>query len=131
MESREPSRRWRDLADEVIATEPSLAGIRESSVRICYLSSDRERSSRGRIVFAECERVPDKWRWAVPYDFAITVFEPNAARLSGDQLRVLMLHELLHVGVERDGNEERHYVVPHDVEDFMEVVERYGLGWSG
>ena len=131
MEDRRLSDGYRMLAEDVIAADDRLLSVRESSVSVGYLVSDKERMSRGREVYGECEKVPDKYRWAVPYDFTITVYEPNACRFTDDQKRILMLHELLHIGVERDGNEERYYIRPHDVEDFEAILEEYGMGWSG
>ena len=129
-ESRVPSDLYSQIGMDLIRTEESLRGIAESGATIVFLASDREKSSRGRTVYGECERVPDKWKWAVPCDFTVTVFEPNTERFTDGQIRILLLHELMHVGVESDGNEERYYVVPHDVEDFEEIIERFGTGWS-
>lgn len=130
-EVREPSSRYRKIAEELIRTEDAVAHLAGTGVRIAYLASDAAKKSRGRIVYGECERIPAKYRWAVPYDFAITVYEPNAALLGDDQLRTLMLHELMHVGAETDEDgRDRYYVVPHDVEDFSEIIGRYGTGWA-
>lgn len=131
-ERRERSERYRMLAEDVIRSEPCLAHIRRSEVAICYLASDAERRARGRATLGTCERVPARWRWAVPYDFAITVFEPNVAGLDEERLRKLLLHELMHVDIERrEDGEERYSVVPHDVEDFRAMIEGYGFDWAG
>lgn len=118
------------IAQELIDTEECLEYIRESNATIVYLSSDLEKKSKGKLVCGECEKIPEKYKWAVPCDFTITVFEPNVERFTDEQIRILLLHELLHVGIDRDGNEESYSVKPHDVEDFREVIERYGLDWG-
>ena len=130
MENRRKAPEYQQIATDLIATEPLLEPLKHSEVSICYLASDKEKTSKRRVVFAECERVPDKWRWACPHDFTITVFEPNAERLDQTQLEILMLHELLHVGIERDGNEESYFLRPHDVEDFRVLLEEHGIGWA-
>ena len=130
MEHRKPSEEYASIASELIASEPLLASVRDSSVSIVYLVSDKEKTSRRRTVHAECERVPDKWRWCCDHDFAITVYAPNVERMDAEQVRLLMLHELMHVGVERDGNEESYFTVPHDVEDFRVLLEEHGIGWA-
>lgn len=127
---RKLNRRYKRIANTLIANEPDLKYIAESAVRIGYLSSEAEKTSNGRIIFGQCEKVPEKWKWAVPYDFVITVFEPNVERFTRKQIRILILHELLHVGIEYDGNEEKYYVIPHDVEDFKVILERYGMDWN-
>jgi predicted metallopeptidase len=60
----------------------------------------------------------------------ITLFEPNIERLTDKQLEIVILHELMHVGIEHDGNEEIYYIKQHDVEDFRTIIDRYGLDWS-
>lgn len=118
------------IARELIDTDECLEYIRESNVTIVYLSSELEKKSKRKLVFGECEKVPDRYKWAVPCDFTITVFEPNVERFTGEQLRILIFHELLHIGIEKDGNEESYFVRPHDIEDFEEVLRRYGMRWA-
>ena len=128
---RTPSRELRDLAADLIQTDPKLAHIAASSVRIGYVTADVEKTRNGRAVLGQCEKVPDRYKWAMPFDFFITFYEPNCERLTDAQRRVLMLHELMHVGVDVDGNEESYRVVPHDVEDFRKIIEEYGMDWDG
>ena len=118
------------LYNNLITTEPDLQYIRESQATIVFLSSEHEKKESGKIRFAECEKVPEKYKWAIPADFTITVFEPNVERFTDKQIRILLLHELLHVGIKVDGNEEKYYTVPHDIEDFRVILDRYGLDWS-
>ena len=40
------------------------------------------------------------------------------------------LHDCLVTSIELDGNEERYFVVPHDIEDFRMIIERYGADWN-
>lgn len=130
MEIRHISEEYTDIAADLIATEDALAYIRNSDVQIVYLASDMEKRSKRRLVYAQCEKVPDRFRWAVPCEFTITVFEPNVERFTDEQMRILLFHELLHVGIDLDGNEEQYYIVPHDIEDFRKIINEYGLDWS-
>lgn len=122
--------RYAKIAEDLLATEDLLAHVAASGVRIAYLCSDAKRKSKGRLVLGKCERVPARYQWAVPYDFTITVFEPNVAGLSESQLRILLTHELLHVGVEFAEDGVRYSIVGHDVEDFSSILELYGAGWA-
>lgn len=123
--------RFAEIGTELIQAEPELKYIADSNVTIVFLSSEQEKKSSGKLVFGQCEKVPDKYKWAVPCDFTITVFEPNVERFTDDQIRILLFHELLHVGIELDGNEEVHSIVPHDIEDFRVLIDRYGMDWNG
>lgn len=130
MDNRTVSDRYAEIAHDLIEKEPSLAYIRDSQVTIIYLSSEHEKKENGKVIGGQCEKIPIKYKWAIPCDFTITVFEPNVERFTDDQIRILLFHELLHVGIRMDGNEEEYYIVPHDVEDFKEILDRYGIGWA-
>lgn len=130
MEQRIVDEKLHELGTELINTDKSLDYIKNSNVQIAYLVSDNEKKSKRRLVFGECEKVPDKYKWAIPYDFTITVYSLNTERFTDEQMRILLLHELMHIGIEVDGNEEHYYVVPHDVEDFKAIIDRFGLDWS-
>ena len=130
MENRTINEEYEEIGKRLIKRDKLLRDIRNSSVRIVFLSSDHEKNSKGRIIYGECEKIPDKYKWIIPYDFAITIFEPNVERFDEKQIRILILHELLHVGIELDGNEEKYYVRPHDIEDFRVILKRYGKDWA-
>ena len=130
MESRQIREEYAEIANELIDEREELLYLRNSSVVIMYLGSDQMKKSKGRIIFGECEKVPDKWKWSVPCDFTITIFEPNVEHFTDEQIRILIFHELLHVGIDVDGNEEKYYIRPHDVEDFRLILNEYGMEWD-
>ena len=130
MEIRHISAEYTEIANKLIKTKKSLKHLAGADVTIVYLSSNIEKKSNRKEVYAQCEKVPDRFKWAVPCDFTITVFEPNVERFTKKQLQILLEHELKHIGIERDGNEEIYYIVPHDIEDFKEIIDKYGLDWS-
>ena len=130
METRTPSERYEAIGHDLIASDPLVRYVAEYGVEVAFLASDMAKRKGPRDVLGECEKVPAKWRWAVPYDFTVTVFEPNCERLTDEQLRILLLHELMHIGVNVDGNEASFFVDPHDVEDFRAIIDRYGLDWA-
>ena len=130
-ETRHISQEYTEIGEDLIENEDALAHIRESEATIIYLGSDKAKTSRGRTVFGECEKVVDKNKWAIPADFLVVVYEPNCADMDDEQLRVLLLHELLHVGIDHDKDDNEVYrVVPHDLEDFRLIVDRYGTDWA-
>lgn len=130
-EHRTMSEEYSNIAAELIKKESLLDDIRQSEVTIVYLSSDKEKKSKGKTVFGECEKIPDKYKWAIPADFTITIYEPNVITFTEEQMRILMFHELLHVGIEiQDDGSEKYSVRPHDIEDFRTIIDRYGLDWN-
>ena len=128
--------RWKNedyerIAKELIDTEPKLAYIKNSNVSIIYLSSNCAKPHNGGRVLGQCERVQDKYRWAINADFTITLFEPNIEGRTEEIIKRVLYHELLHVGIEKDRTGKVIYSVnPHDCEDFRDCIERWGVDWS-
>ena len=133
MDTRRINEDYALIGADLIETEDSLKSIRESSATIIYLSSQHKKMSNKKIIYAQCEKVAEKYKWGIPCDFTITVFEPNIeeAGFDEEQIRILIHHELLHVGIEtaEDGSE-KYSTLPHDLEDFKLIIDRYGTNWN-
>ena len=131
MDSRTISEHYAEIGADLIATEDALVDIANSGATIIYLSSEHKKMSSGKAVHAECEKISDKYKWGIPCDFTITVFEPNVEGFTEDQIRTLIFHELLHVKIDfnEDGTES-YGINPHDLEDFKLIIDRFGTDWS-
>lgn len=116
------------IAEDLIYNDPSFKYIKDSEVKIIYLVSDATPKKDGGLKLGICELVPDKYRWAIDADFTITLFAPNVedSELNEEQLRILVKHELMHVGL----NGDKCFIVPHNVQDFYAIIEEYGVGWD-
>ena len=121
---------YAELGEKVIESERSLQWIAEADVRIGFLRSFKEKTKSGKIVLGECIKVPELYEPFCPFDFLIVFYEENIVGLTGQQLRILMHHELLHIGVNEKDGELVYRIVPHDIEEFKEIVDRYGLYWD-
>ena len=123
---------YAELGARVIESERSLQWIAETDVRIGFLRSFKEKHSNGKDVFGECVKVKELYKPFCPYDFLIVIYEENvaAASFTERQLYALMHHELLHVGVREKDGDLVYRTIPHDVEDFDEIISRYGLHWA-
>lgn len=131
MDNREIREEYAEIAAEIIKEEELLSDIANSSATIIYLGSDYAKTSKGKTVLGECEKVANKNKWAIPCDFTITVYEPNCVGMTREQLKILLFHELLHVGIKYDQDgEEKYYIKPHDYEDFKVITDRYGTEWG-
>lgn len=131
MDNRTINERYAGIGMSLIQTEDALVNIANSQATIIYLSSEHKKVSFGKKILGQCEKVADKYKWGIPCDFTITVFEPNVEGMTEEQLRMLIFHELLHVGIEynADGTE-TYSVKPHDLEDFKLIIDRFGTDWS-
>ena len=126
MDVRRISEEYTEIGHDLIENEPILSEIKNADVQIIFLASEHEKKHNGSKVYGQCEKVAEKYKWAVPCEFTITIFEPNVVDFSPEQLRILILHELLHVGVVDD----KFYIRNHDLEDFKYVIEKYGVDWD-
>lgn len=116
-----------DLAQKCMETFSDLAHLDNPDCRIAYQFSNQEKESRNRIVYADVEKVKDKIKAFMRYDFLVTFYEPNCEGLDEEHMLRLMYHELKHIGFE--AATDKFWIIPHDVEDFRDVIDRWGLDW--
>jgi len=126
----ERNRTYARIGRQLLDTEPIFELIRDTGVRVAYLSSYEEKKKSGKAVLGECVLVRDQYRWCVPYDFMIFIYEPNCIDLNKEQKRILIMHELMHIGVDQDADDIKFKIVPHDVEEFWYIIRKYGLTWD-
>lgn len=123
--------KYTNLAKKLIKELPEFEYIRDADVKIAFLSSDVEKTKDGKVVFGDCTKVnKSRYDWCCPYDFMITIYEPNVFDFDWNMISILLQHELRHVGIHNDGNEPSFYIVPHDIEDFRGIIEKYGYDWA-
>ena len=118
------SEEYQKICNELIEEMPEFEILK--TVTIICLASELEKKTNGKVILGQTEKISAKYKWGIPCDFTITFFEPNISHMTNQQLRILMYHELLHVGVEDD----RLFIRPHDLEDFKAVIEQYGVNWA-
>ena len=114
------------LGKEVIDETPAFEHLK--ALKIGYLVSDKRKKNGKKTVFGECEKVSDKWRELTGYDFLIT-FHADASDevISKEARKHLMTHELKHIGY--DPTDGSRYIIQHDIEDFQECIDLWGVGW--
>ena len=114
------------IARRVIKENPEFTQLRTGAVRIAYQICASHRKKGGGIVYADTEKVKDKIKQFMPYDFIITVY-PEGQELDAEHRYRLMYHELLHVGFEPESN--KFSILPHDCEDFRSCMAKWGSDW--
>ena len=112
------------LSDVLRDKRPDIldAGVSVGVVRC----SKKKVVSRDHIVFGECKKIDEIYKIYCPYDFLIIIYEENCAEFSEEQMRILLYHELLHIGIDDKG---KPYKKAHDIEEFNEIFLLYGLNW--
>lgn len=109
----------------IMENEEEFQDLIDYGCRIGYQFSDSPKKSAGKLVYADTTKVSDKLKGFANLDFVITFYSPNTEELSEEIMERLMYHELLHVGFK----EGVAAIIPHDLEDFKKVVEKWGVDW--
>ena len=126
----ELSEKYKVISEAVIDAVPELRWIRDAGICINYEKSYVEKKHSGKRVLAECRKVPEEWKLYCPCDFRIIVYENNIIDLSENQVIVLLWHEHLHIGMNEKNGELTYIFIPHDIEDFHSIVDRFGARWA-
>ena len=126
-EIRNVTDKYNGIIQNLLINEPLLSPLTEANITFCVLESDYQKKAQGKIVFGLTEKVSSKNRWAIPTDFTITIYTRNIEHFTDEQVKILLEHELLHIGVDKDG---KGYIKPHDLEDFRLIIDKYGAYWD-
>lgn len=126
MDNRCINEKFQEIAEDLIIEREELKELRESDVTVILLDSDSAKKNKREKVLGQCEKVADKWKWAVPCDFTITLFKPNIIGLTEDQIKILIFHELLHIGIDGD----KMFIRDHDLKDFKVIIDEFGVNWN-
>ncbi len=126
-----PTHDYDELLSDLLLNEPAVSYISEADIAVGVVAStvEKKRSGGTAIIKADCRKVPAYWKMFTPYDFLVTVYEPNCQGMTEEQLRTLFLHELLHIGV-NPKDPLKTYVRDHDLQDFRLIIDRYGVDWD-
>ena len=109
------------MAQEVIDEfHPDL-----EEARIGFLFRDPPQFSQGRMVLGKAKKDSAQDQALLPLDIIIWVAYDYWGKAMPEQRRALIDHELCHCRY--DSEEEKASMVGHDVEEFLEVIERYGM----
>ena len=106
---------------------PELSIIRDYDAKIGYVRSYETKKDKGRSINADCRKINGTFTAYLPFDFIVTFYEPNIYHMSENQKKILMLHELRHIGIGERGFR----IENHDVEDFRNILDRFGIEWNG
>ena len=117
----------RDIVQETILAYDQFVVLKDARILVLYC--DQDKKSRGKRVFADTKKTNELYEFITGYDFIIT-FYAGVEMMSASALRVLAYHELLHIGYEVRGMSVVKWIIPHDVEDFRDVIWRFGVDWA-
>ena len=122
----EPDKHMEELGNKVIDKFERLHFIRDYEIKIGYVRSYEKKRTVNGITFGSCMKVNDIFKAYLPFDFIVTFYDPNIDTMNDNQLKILMLHELSHIGIGERGFK----INPHDIQDFYRILRDYGLDWN-
>lgn len=118
---------YRELADPIIIKKCSH--LLDAGISVDFVASQKQKKvGKEKIVLAECKKVQEFYKLYCPFDFIIVIYELNCEGLSNEQMKILIWHELEHIGIDPETGE--FYVKPHDVEEFDDIINAHGLHWQ-
>lgn len=118
---------YAEIAEEII--KEKRKDILALGISVGFITSNKEKKyGRTKLVLGECKKVSDLQKVFCPYDFLIIIYEANCAGLSDDQMKILIWHELNHIGIDPKNGD--FYVKPHDVEEFDDIINAHGIHWQ-
>lgn len=134
MDETKYSEQWAEIGQSVINefADDKFKPIIEFGISIGYVVSEEAPERNGIKTMAECIAVrKDHQRQFNPHDYLVKIYAPNVAYMNDIQKRILMEHELMHIRVYENSNGETKLGTnPHDVQDFRDIIEKYGMDWA-
>ena len=110
---------------------PVAEAITEEEIHVLWLLNtkpfDPEKDEEGHDAAGKCIKAPGLWHDVTGYDVAIWIREYFWKQWDEPTRRAAILHELLHVEVDRDKDDQvKVKIRKHEVEDFVAVALAYG-----
>lgn len=122
----EESKIYKELGNKIINRFERFELITDLEIQIGYVVSYEQKKNKNKLVYGQCEKVSKEQKAFLPYDFIITIYEPNAELLSPNQIKILMKHELIHIDYGKNGLKIR----DHDINDFVSIISEHGYNWN-
>ena len=129
------------IGRDLIENEEIFEMLKKHGTKILYLESEKEVKKNGQIIFAECKKMSATTKSLLTAgvieenmlpDFFVIVYKERVKNFTPEQLRILIMHELLHIAVEEDSEGKPKYGTnKHDLNDFYYIVQRFGVDWAG
>lgn len=109
------SRKFKSLLDDIF-------GVDSSSIRIKFVYTVKNSDK-----IASIRKVSDLMKMWVNADYVIMIYESNFSDLDDVAKEAVLFHELCHIKVviDKKGNK-KFKLRKHDVEEFVDVVKKYG-----
>lgn len=123
---------YRPIAEALKAKFTELQYVPVQSILFIENLEDKKKKNN-KTMYAQISKVPNKWAEIIyqvtgrNYEYMLEIFKYNTAHMSREQMIALIYHELRHIQFVKEKLEVD--IVGHDVEDWLNMVEKLGLNW--
>jgi hypothetical protein len=120
---------WNEASSELVNMARELINEYHPTLkeaRIGFLFRDEAPRSKGRVTMGKAQKVPLHLKPLMDYDFIIWIAEDIWDSLPEERRRALVDHQLSHCYLDPIWGAT---IRPHDVEEFVDVVDRHGF-WT-
>jgi hypothetical protein len=102
-----------------------------AEARIKYLFRTGNWDLKGRTTYGRAEKVSAKWNHLTGFDFIVTINRDIWFANKPEIREAILDHELTHCSRGEDDKQgnPKWYIMPHSVEDFVNVIHRHGM-WT-
>ncbi len=100
-------------------------------------NTEDKRKKNNSTVYAQISKMPPKFEEIIYqvtgkyFEYMLEIFKENTMLMSREQIVALVYHELRHIQLvqKKDGPEID--IVAHEVEEWLNMIEKLGLNWQG
>ncbi|MDA8228746.1 MAG: putative metallopeptidase [Desulfitobacterium hafniense] len=127
---------YRPIAESLKAKFRELEYVPVKNILFIENTEDKRKKNNS-TVYAQISKIPPKFEEIIYqvtgkyFEYMLEIFKENTYAMSREQIVALIYHELRHIQLvqKKDGSEID--IVGHDVEDWLNMVEKLGLNWQG
>lgn len=120
--------------DGVYSIMSELIDEYHSDLRNCKIKClfyDKPRKKSGKVILATAEAVSAKYNYLTGIDFLISIYNEAWSGAAEQSRKALLDHELMHCFIAEDrAGEPVCKIIDHDIQDFVEILNRYGTDWA-
>jgi predicted metallopeptidase len=126
---------YRPIAKSLVTKFDELMHIPVANILFIENLED-ERKKNNSTVYAQISKVPVKWEEIIyqvtgkHFEYMLEIFKENIQHMSREQIVALIYHELRHVQRVQTKGGSKIDIVSHEVEDWINMVEKLGLNWA-
>jgi len=126
---------YRPIAEALFAKFKELEYVPVKNILFIENTEDKRKKNNS-VVYAQISKMPPKFEEIIyqvtkrRFEYMLEIFKENTILMSREQIVALIYHELKHIQLVQSKDGPKIDIVGHDVEDWLNMVEKLGLNWA-